>query len=64
MDDMLGVLIKTVDRLLIAQGADPTIVPDTDKLFIAAEHVEVVAMNLLPTPQEVASDPVSRPEPV
>jgi len=62
VDDMLGVLLKTVDRLLIAQGADPTIVPDTDKIFIAAEHVEVVATNL--TPQEVARGAVSRPEPV
>lgn len=62
MNEMLGVLLKTVDRLLIAQGADPDVVPETDKLFIAAEHVEVVAVNL--TPQEGPLDPVSRTEPV
>lgn len=59
---MLDVLLKTVDRLLIAQGADPGAVPDTDKIFIATEYVEVVAMSL--TPPEETCDPVPRPEPV
>lgn len=62
MNEMLGVLLKTVDRLLVAQGADPSIVPDTDKIFIAIEHVEVVAVNL--APQEVPRDPVSVTESV
>lgn len=61
---MIGVLLRTVDRLLIAQGADPTTVSKDDKLFIAVEHVEVYTVNLSPTPQEGTCDPVSRPEPV
>lgn len=63
MDDMLGVLLKTVDRLLIAQGADPAGLPDTDKIFIAAEYVEVLAVSLV-TPQEDPSEPVPDAEPV
>lgn len=64
---LLDALLKTVDRLLIAQGADPECVPETDKIFIATEHVEVAATLMLdarPTPQEDLHDPVSHPEPV
>ncbi len=64
---LLDALLHTVDRLLIAQGVDPELVPETDKIFIAAEHVEVAATRMLdskPTPQEDPCDPVPRPEPV
>ena len=64
MDSMLGVLLSTVDRLLIAQGKDPAAVPENDKLFIATEHVEVYAANFAPTPQEDTCDPVPDAEPV
>jgi hypothetical protein len=46
-----------VDRLLIARGADAD-VPDADKLFLAAEYVEVYAMTIVSTPQEVIRAPV------
>ncbi len=61
MDDMLGVLLRTVDRLLLAQGADPAAVPENDKLFIAIEHVEVVAVNLCPQEDRLAPVPESEP---
>jgi hypothetical protein len=63
---LFDVLLKTVDRLLIAQGANPEIMPEEDKLFIVIECIEVDAANLPnpPTPQEDLRDPVSYPEPV
>lgn len=54
MEPMIDVLLRTVDRLLMVQGTDPATVAETDKMFIAVEHVEIAVMNL--TPEE---DPVT-----
>jgi hypothetical protein len=63
---LFDALLKTVDRLLIAQGANPEIMPEEDKIFIAIECIEVDAANMptLPTPPEDLCDPVPHPEPV